>query len=136
MGGYVTHIARRLGVFGADVEATMTARYRPERVLQQQPPHKPQHHREVRASPTGVPLQPPPRGHRLVFRDPVLRDQSRRLYRLEDLAAWQSEVVIAVATHLGVQIPPLPQPRQYPDNAGASDDARGGDDARGCGGDA
>ncbi|KAD3066523.1 hypothetical protein E3N88_34403 [Mikania micrantha] len=32
MGGYVTHIARRLGEFGADVEATMTACYRPERV--------------------------------------------------------------------------------------------------------
>ncbi|KAD3067125.1 hypothetical protein E3N88_35005 [Mikania micrantha] len=60
------------------------------------------------------PLQPPPppRGRRLVFRDPVLRDQSRRLDRLEDLAAWQSSVLIAFATHLGVQIPPLPLPRQ------------------------
>ncbi|KAL8232265.1 hypothetical protein R6Q57_002043, partial [Mikania cordata] len=32
MGGYVTHLAQRLGVFDADVEASMTARYRPERV--------------------------------------------------------------------------------------------------------
>ncbi|KAD5508370.1 hypothetical protein E3N88_16073 [Mikania micrantha] len=69
---------------------------------------------DVRAAPAGAVLQPPPppRGHRLVFRDPVLRDQSRRLDRLEDLAAWQSEVLIAFATHLGVQIPALPPPRQ------------------------
>ncbi|KAD7477414.1 hypothetical protein E3N88_00550 [Mikania micrantha] len=38
-------------------------------------------------APAGVPLQPPPRCCRLVFRDPVLRDQFRRLDRLEDLVA-------------------------------------------------
>ncbi|KAD5507930.1 hypothetical protein E3N88_15633 [Mikania micrantha] len=44
---------------------------------------------DVRAAPAGAPLRPPPppRGRRLVFRDPVLRDQSRRLDRLEDLVA-------------------------------------------------
>ncbi|KAD3641040.1 hypothetical protein E3N88_30263 [Mikania micrantha] len=137
VGGYVTHLAQRLGVFDADVEASMTARYRPERVgratlsairiaadfrglgfrfcLEQGVPWVPQQqqHGEVRAAPAGAPLlpPPPPRGRRLVFRDPILRDQSRRLDRLEDLAAWQSEVLIAVATHLGVQIPALPPPR-------------------------
>ncbi|KAL8209582.1 hypothetical protein R6Q57_006314 [Mikania cordata] len=103
MGGYVTHLAQRLGVFDADVEAGMMA-------------------------PAAAAA---PQGRRLVFRDPVLRDQSRRLARLEDLATWQLEVLIAVATHLGVQIPALPPPRQYPDDAGAVDDAGGGGDDAG-----
>ncbi|KAL8211100.1 hypothetical protein R6Q57_005537 [Mikania cordata] len=122
MGGYVTHIAWRLGVFGTDVEATMTTRYRPERVgratltvmriaadiqgvgfrfclergapwvPQQQPPHGPQQQGEVRAALAGVPLQSPPQG---------------------------------------VQILVLPQPRQYPDDAGAGDVAGGGGDGGG-----
>ncbi|KAD5508614.1 hypothetical protein E3N88_16317 [Mikania micrantha] len=145
MGGYVIHIARRLGFFGADVKASMTAHYRPESigratlsamriptdirgvefriclqrgvlwVLQQLPQPGPQLHDqgEVHAAPVGVLLQPPPRGRRLVFRDPGLRDQSQRLDRLEDLVAWKSAVLVAVAMHLGVSIPPLPQPRHY-----------------------
>ncbi|KAD5802614.1 hypothetical protein E3N88_13974 [Mikania micrantha] len=84
MGGYVTHIARRLGVFGAYVEASMTTRYHPERVgratlstmriaadIRRQ-------QGDVRAAPAGAPLQPPPppppRRRRLVFRDPILWD--------------------------------------------------------------
>ncbi|KAD4888876.1 hypothetical protein E3N88_20949 [Mikania micrantha] len=162
MSGYVTHIARRLGVFSTDVEASMTARYRPERVgratlsamriaadirgvsfrfcLERGVPWVPQQPQQgdVCAAPAGARLQPPPppRGRRLVFRDPVLRDQSRRLDRLEDLAAWQSEVLITVATHLGVQIPALPPPQQYIDDAGAGDDADVGGDDAGAGDDA
>ncbi|KAD4982155.1 hypothetical protein E3N88_18826 [Mikania micrantha] len=52
-------------------------------VPQQQPPHGPQQQGEKRAEPAD---------------------------RLEDLAAWNSEVLIAVATHLGIQIPALPPP--------------------------
>ncbi|KAL8227631.1 hypothetical protein R6Q57_015215 [Mikania cordata] len=102
-------------VFDADVEASMAARYRPERG-------------DVRAAPARASLKPPPptRGRRLVFRDLVLRDQSRRLDRLEDLTAWQSEVLIAVTTHVGVQIQALPPPQQYPDDAGAGDGGGGG----------
>ncbi|KAL8228084.1 hypothetical protein R6Q57_015668 [Mikania cordata] len=127
MGGYVTHIAQRLGVFDADVEASMTACYRPERVgratlsamriaadfrglgfrfcLERSVPWVPQlqpQQGDVRAAPAGAPLQPPPpRGRRLVFRDPI---------------------------------PALSPPRQYPDDAG--DDAAGGGDNAGAGDDA
>ncbi|KAD7479730.1 hypothetical protein E3N88_02866 [Mikania micrantha] len=84
MGGYVTHIAQHLGVFDADIEASMTARYRSERVgratlsamriaadfrglgfrfsLERGVPWVPQQQPQgdVRAAPTGAPLQPPP----------------------------------------------------------------------------
>ncbi|KAD7117883.1 hypothetical protein E3N88_05151 [Mikania micrantha] len=144
----ITRPIERLGVFDADVEASMTARYRPERVgratlsamgiaadfrglgfrfsLQRGVPWVPQQqHVEVHA-PAGAPLQPPPppRGRRLVFRDPVLWDQSRRLDRLEDLAAWQSDILIAVATHLGVQIPPLSPPRHFDPQTSSTDKPR------------
>ncbi|KAD2393129.1 hypothetical protein E3N88_40106 [Mikania micrantha] len=88
----------------------MTARYRPERV--------------GRATLSAMRIAADIRGVGFRFclergvpwvpqqqpQDPVLQNQSRRLDRLEDLAAWQSEVLIAVATHLGVQIPALPPP--------------------------
>ncbi|KAD3067214.1 hypothetical protein E3N88_35094 [Mikania micrantha] len=104
MGGYVTRIVRRLNVFGADVETSMTARYRLER--------------NGRATMTTmrIAVDIP----RVDFRFCLQRE------RLEDLAAWQFDVLIAVATHLAVQILPLPQPRQYPDDDVAGGGAGGG----------
>ncbi|KAD5508596.1 hypothetical protein E3N88_16299 [Mikania micrantha] len=95
MGGYVTHIARCLGVFGADVEASMTTQYHPERIGRATLSAM-RIATDIRGVEFRVPLQPPPRGRRLVFRDPG------RLDRIEDLVAWKSADLIAVATHLRV----------------------------------